>query len=80
MTYEGLQFGVEIRPEHGSADSGDLEHDLSELFIVIAKAAVAKGTAAMLVIDEMQYIKPKDLGALMVAFALGAPSMLLILG
>ena len=65
-----LSFGevsISVDPETGSADSGDIESDLSELFVQVGLAAKAAGKAWTLLIDEVQYLKSPDLGALIVA-------------
>lgn len=51
----------------GSADSGDLEIDLPNLFVAIAEAAEERGTAIAILIDEVQYFSKKELGALIMA-------------
>jgi len=58
---------LDIDPEKGSADSGDLESDLSNLFIAIGEAAQDKKSAVALFVDEIQYFKEKELGALIMA-------------
>lgn len=58
---------ITVEPEVGVADSGDLESDLPELFVRIGEAAKAAGKAWTLLIDEAQYLKEKDLSALIVA-------------
>ena len=58
---------LSIDPEVGVADSGDLESDLSELFVRVGEAAKAAGKAWTLLIDEVQYLRPNDLAALIVA-------------
>jgi hypothetical protein len=65
-----LSYGdttLSVDPEVGVADSGDLENDLPELFIRVGEAAKAAGKAWTLLIDEVQYLRPKDLAALIVA-------------
>ncbi len=62
-----IEFGLDIEPERGTADSGDLEVDLSNLFIAVAEAAQARGTAIALLIDEIQYLSEKELSALIMA-------------
>src|SRR5208283_3471098 len=57
----------DIEPERGTADSGDLEVDLSNLFIAVAEAAVDRKTAVALLIDEIQYLSQKELSALIMA-------------
>jgi hypothetical protein len=67
ITYGEVTLGLDIDPERGSADSGDLEIDLTSLFIAVAEAAEEKKTAVGLLIDEIQYFDQKELGALIVA-------------
>lgn len=67
VTVGDVTFGLDIDPEAGSADSGDLEIDLPNLFVAIAEAAEAKGTAVALLIDEIQYFDQQELGALIMA-------------
>jgi AAA ATPase domain len=65
-----LSYGdasISVDPEEGVADSGDMEADLSELFIRVGEAAKAAGRAWTLLIDEVQYLRAKDLAALIVA-------------
>ena len=60
-------FSLAIEPDTGVADSGDLESDLSELFMKVGEAAKAAGSAWTLLIDEVQYLKTTDLAALIVS-------------
>jgi len=62
-----VEFGLDIEPERGTADSGDLEVDLSNLFIAVAEAAQDRKTAVALLIDEIQYLSGKELSALIMA-------------
>src|SRR5206468_2072147 len=62
-----IEFGLDIEPERGSADSGDLEADLSNLFVAVAEAAQACKTVIALLIDEIQYLTEKELSALIMA-------------
>ena len=62
-----IEFGLDIEPERGSADSGDLEADLSSLFIAVAEAAQDRKTVIVLLIDEIQYLAEKELSALIMA-------------
>ena len=61
------EFGLDIDPETGSADSGDLEADLSELFVAVADAASDRGTAVAIIIDELQYLTELEMSALIMA-------------
>ena len=67
VAYGDLELGIEIQPEVGLADSGDLEVDLSDLLAVVADAADASGTAVVLYLDELQYLAEPELAALIVA-------------
>lgn len=62
----GVEVGVE-GAEPGLADSGDLQHDLPDLFGVIGEGAKAAGKGWVLLIDEVQYLSEGDLSALIVA-------------
>lgn len=61
------EFGLNIDPETGSADSGDLEADLAELFVVVGEAAADRGTAVAIIIDELQYMTEVEMSALIMA-------------
>ena len=61
------EFEVSVEPETGLADSGELVVDLPALFVAVAQAAQEVETAAILMIDEVQYLAAEDLGALIVA-------------
>lgn len=56
-----------VDPEKGSADSGNLEYDLSDLFVRVGQAAKDGDRAWTLLIDEVQYLKTSELAALIVA-------------
>lgn len=61
------EFGLNIDPETGSADSGDLEADLAELFVAVGEAAADRGTAVAIIIDELQYMTEVEMSALIMA-------------
>ncbi len=65
----GQELDVElgVAPELGSADSGNLEHDLVELLIAVAEAAKAQNTPIGLFIDELQYLTEDEMSALIMA-------------
>ena len=65
LSYGDVSLSVD--PDVGVADSGDLESDLSELFVRVGEAAKAAGKAWTLLIDEVQYLRRVDLAALIVA-------------
>ncbi len=93
MKYEDIEFSIEIEPEEGIADSGDLEHDLTELLRILGETAQARGVVVSLFIDELQYVEEEQLAALITAlhsanqhklpitlFAAGQPQLLGLLG
>lgn len=67
VTFDDLSFGLDIEPEPGTADSGDLEIDLPQLFVALAEAAQERNTAIALLIDEVQYFSEEELSALIMA-------------
>ena len=67
VTMGELTFGLDIDPQEGTADSGDLEIDLPSLFVAVAEAAQERETAVALLVDELQSFSAKELGALIMA-------------
>ena len=67
VTYEDVTIGLDVDPEEGSADSGDLEIDLPNLFVAVAEAAEERKCAVAVLVDEIQYFDQKELGALIMA-------------
>ena len=67
VKYQDLELGLDIDPEQGLADSGDLDTDLSDLIGSVGAAAAERGTAAILFIDELQYVPEDQLAALITA-------------
>jgi GTPase SAR1 family protein len=67
ITVDDVTYGVEIPPERGTADSGDLEIDLPNLFVAIGEAAEDRKRGVAVLIDEIQYLDEKELGALIMA-------------
>ena len=66
-TYGDVAITVEHEPEPGLADSGDLEADLTDLVRALGEAAAERKTAAVLFIDELQYVPEEQLASLIVA-------------
>jgi len=60
-------FSVSVDPQPGVADSGNLEYDLSDMFVAVGMAAKAAGKGWCLLVDEVQYLKAEELAALIVA-------------
>jgi hypothetical protein len=67
FTYKDIEVGLDYDPEPGLADNGDLEIDLTSLFEQVGKAARDAKTAVVAFIDELQYVKEGQLGALISA-------------
>ncbi len=55
VTVDDITYGLDIDPEKGTADSGDLEIDLPSLFVAIGEAAENRNSAVAILIDEVQY-------------------------
>lgn len=58
---------IVVNAEPGVADSGLLELDLTELFVLIGQVAQSAGTAWTVLIDEVQYLSSEELAAIIVA-------------
>lgn len=56
-----------VDPEPGVADSGNIEFDVTDLFLKVGEAAAKAGKGWALLIDEVQYLSEAELGALIVA-------------
>ncbi|HZT51439.1 MAG TPA: ATP-binding protein [Stellaceae bacterium] len=56
-------IGVGVKEAAGIADSGALDSDISDLLVAVGEAAVERGTAVALLIDELQYVPEMELGA-----------------
>lgn len=67
VTVGEVEFGLDIEPEKGTADSGDLEADLPNLFVAVGEAAEERGAAVAILIDEIQYFSSDELSALIMA-------------
>ena len=67
VTYGDVAFGIDLEPESGLADSGDLDTDLGELLVAVGEAAKDRGTALVLFVDELQYVKEDQLASLISA-------------
>jgi len=67
VTVGDIDIGLDIEPEPGAADSGDLEVDLPSLFMAVGEAAQERGVAVAILIDEIQYFSSSELSALIMA-------------
>lgn len=59
-----LSGGISIDPEVGAADSGILAEDVTDLLVALGEAAQDRDTALVIAIDEVQYLREEELGAL----------------
>jgi predicted transcriptional regulator len=67
VKYDDIEVGLDLDPEPGLADNGDLELDLQALLEVVGAAAKGAGTALILFVDELQYVEEVELAALITA-------------
>lgn len=67
IKYGDIEVGLDYESEPGLADNGDLEHDLQALLETVGDAAKKAGTALIMFIDELQYVKEPELAALITA-------------
>ncbi len=67
VKYEDIEVGLDVDPEPGLADNGDLETDLQDLFEAVGDAAQAGGSCVALFVDELQYVQEDELAALITA-------------
>ena len=67
VKYHDIQMVLDLDPEPGLADNGDLEADLPDLLAAAGSAAQADATCLALFIDELQYVKEDELAALVMA-------------
>lgn len=62
-----IDFGIGVESEKGSADSGNLETDLAQVFIALGEAAQDRRTAIAIIVDELQYLNEEELSSLIMA-------------
>ena len=67
LKYADIEVGIDLEPEPGLADNGDLEHDLQALLEAAGRAAKAGDTALVMFIDELQYVEEDQLASLVTA-------------
>lgn len=60
-------FGIDLEPLPGMADTGNIEIDLPELFLAVAEAARERKTGVALLVDEVQLLSSEELSALIIA-------------
>lgn len=62
-----LTAGLDVEALPGIADSGHLSDDLTDLFIALGEAAREHRTGVAFLIDEVQFLRPAELEALIMA-------------
>jgi hypothetical protein len=67
ITLGEFDVGLSIEAERGTADSGDIESDLPELFLAVGEAAKAAGIPVAILIDELQYLGEKEFSAIIMS-------------
>jgi hypothetical protein len=64
---DGLSISLSADPVVGSADSGVLSEDTTDLLVAVGEAVKDRGTGLLLAIDEVQYLTAEELAALISA-------------
>ena len=67
IKFADIEVGLDFDPEPGLADDGNLEHDLQALLEAAGEAAKKGGTALVMFVDELQYVREEELAALITA-------------
>ncbi len=62
-----LTAGLDVEALDGRGDSGVLPEDLTDLFVAIGEAARDQGVGVVFLIDEIQFLRPAELEALIIA-------------
>ncbi len=91
--YSAQDITVEVKSANGISDTGDLQNDMTELFLALGKIAEKNKRGAALFLDEVHNIDPYELSALMAAmhrvnqkgypliiFAAGLPTIVKLAG
>lgn len=63
----GMTAGLDIEALAGVGDSGALAEDLSDLLVAVGDAAREQDVGVILLLDEIQFLQPEELEALIVA-------------
>lgn len=67
LTYGDAELALDIDPEPGVADTGDLDIDLADLLSAVGRAAAARDSQIVVIVDELQYLNARDFGSLIMA-------------
>ena len=66
-SYADIELRLDVEPEKGLADSGDLESVLTDLLTASGEAAAKAAKALVILIDELQYVAVEQLGPFIAA-------------
>ena len=61
VTINDVTYGLDIEPERGAPDNGDLEIDLPNVFVALGEAAENRNTALAILIDKISTLRIKNL-------------------
>jgi hypothetical protein len=64
---DGTSISLNVDAVEGTADSGVLADDVTDLLVAVGQATQDRGRGLLLAIDEVQYLTPDELGALISA-------------
>jgi len=64
---DGTSVSLNVDPIEGTADSGVLADDITDLLVAVGEAAKDRARGLMLAIDEVQYLSSEELGSLISA-------------
>ena len=67
ITVNDFTFGLDIEPEVGAADSGDIEIDLPSVLVAVAEAAADRDSPVAILMDEVQYLDEHELSGLIMS-------------
>ena len=76
VNYQDIEVSLDVAPQAGVADSGDLDNDLADLLAAVGAAAADRKTAVVLFIDELQYVPQAQLASLIGALHNASQSQL----
>jgi AAA ATPase domain len=64
---DGSSLSIDVDALTGSADSGNLQEDITDLFVAAGEAAAERDSGILLAVDEIQYLTGTELAALITA-------------
>jgi len=64
---DGSQVSIDVDALVGSADSGNLSDDVTDLLVAAGEAAAERDSGVLLAVDEVQYLSEVELAALITA-------------